>query len=462
MLKTSSAFQQWLSQPRPDNSATSMVTNPEYPIVVVGAGPAGLAAMAALKQAGIDFIGIESHSGVGGIWDTANEVSSVYDRMNTNTSRDTTYIGPGMSKDLPVFPHHSQALAYLRNFASSQGIAEEIRFDTQFVDAQKTARNTWLVTLQDSQSTQTEEIEARAVLLATGMHNKNQINVPQTLWDEAQQAGLEVIHSCEYHRPEDYVGKRVLVVGLGQSGTDIADEISQTSPRVVLVSRSTPWIMPGTVWGTPNDQLGDGAGRWIPDWFQSLCAKLIQRVYVGHPSTLGLPAPDHRLLEKFAVTDRGFVKAVRQQRVAVRTNLVRFDANGEAVFDDAGRSETFDSVIFATGYVRSYPLLQDDGNDLSESLAFLIFHRHEPGLAYMAETIATRGCWPVFAEQGRAIAAYFAAEQKAGRNLQEFNSRRCVPSPDFKGNVYSKADDFHVEFHRYTSALRELTDWLSQ
>ena len=458
-LATSTPFRQWL-RATSGHSAVLQTTNPDYPILVVGAGPAGLGAMVALKQAGLDFLGVESHCGVGGIWDTANSVSSVYDRMNTNTSRDTTYLWGGMSKDLPIFPHHTQALEYLKNFARNEGVVERIRFETRFVDAQKTDRNTWLVSLRSTQSEQMEQIEVRAVVFATGMHNKNQVNVPQLLWDEAVGSGLEAIHSCVYRRPEDYAGKRVLVVGLGQSGSDIADEISHHATRVVLASRSTPWIMPSQVFGIPNDQLGDTTSNWIPGWFESLCARVIQRIWVGHPSTLGLPAPDHKLLEKFAVTDRGFAKAVRQKRVVLRTQLAGFESNGKAVFNDGGEDEPFDAVIFATGYVRSYPLLEASGSNLGRALAFLIFHREEPGLAYMAETIATRGCWPVFAEQGRAIAAYYKAEAQGTPHVEEFNARRRAPSPDFKAGVFAEADEFHVEFHRYTKTLRELCAWL--
>jgi hypothetical protein len=187
----------------------------------------------------------------------------------------------------------------------------------------------------------------------------------------------------------------------------------------------------------------------------------MQRVYVGHPSRLGVPAPDHRLLEKFAVTDRGFVQAVRQGQVAVRPDLTGFASGRTARFGSSPEEATFDTVIFATGYRRSYPLLsQVNGSDLADSLRFLVFHHQDPSLTYMAETIATRSCWPVFAQQGQTLAAYFAAEQRGKKNVAEFNRRRSNPTPDLKGNVFRKTDKFHVEFYRYTRAMRELAEWL--
>lgn len=431
------------------------------PVLVIGAGPAGLAAMAGLHRAGVAFRGIEAHSRVGGIWDQSNPLSSVYDGMQTNTSRHTTHLGPPMPADWPAYPHSSQAHSYLTTFAEQESLLPHVTCSTRFEAAEKTPRGTWTVTLRGAE-TEPQRVECRAVVFATGVHHRERRVVPQSLWDEATAAGLDVRHSSGYRGADALAGKRVLIVGIGNSGSDIADMISRVAQRTVLAVRSTPWIVPSVVFGRPSDALADETTNWLPHWIQIASFHFIQRLYVGHPSKLGLSAPQYQLLEKFAITDRGFVKAVREKRVILRSNVTSL-AGGTATFAKTGEApEAFDAVIFATGYDRRYPLLDDPsgGKNLAEALSFLIFHRREPGLAYMAETIATRGCWPIFAEQGRAMAAYFAAEQRGGRNVEPFNARRSLPSPDFKGKVFSKADGFHVDFHRYTHTLRDLTAWL--
>jgi cation diffusion facilitator CzcD-associated flavoprotein CzcO len=419
--------------------------------------------MAALQQAGVGFRGIEAHRQVGGIWDQSNPLSSVYDGMQTNTSRQTTHLGRAMPATWPHYPSSGQAHSYLISFAEQEQLPQHIEFSTRFERAKKTPQGIWRVTLRRGTAAATVDIECRAIVFATGVHHREHCVVPRELWDEAVSAGLDVRHSSCYRSAEEYAGQRVLIVGIGNSGSDIADRVSRTADRTVLAVRSTPWIVPSMVFGRPSDQLADESTSWLPYWVQLASFHFIQRLYIGHPRKLGLDTPRSNLLERLSVTDRGFLKAIREGRIALRSNVVSL-AGGVATFAKAGQPpEKFDAVIFATGYNRQYPLLDTSlGNGLAEALSFLVFHRREPGLVYMAETIGTRGCWPIFTEQGRAMAAYFAAEQRGGRNVAAFNIRRALPSPDFKGKMFRTVDGFHVDYHRYMRALRDLTRWLSE
>ena len=302
---------------------------------------------------------------------------------------------------------------YLADFSQQRQLDAHIWFSMRFERMRKSPRGTWIVTLRQTPEQHTTELECRAVVFATGVHHQERRVIPQQLWDEATDAGLLAIHSSQYRGAAEFAGKRVLIVGIGNSGSDIADMISRTAQRTLLSVRSTPWIVPSVVFGRPSDQLADNTTNWLPYWVQLASFNIIQRLYVGHPRKLGLDAPQYQLLDKFATTDRGFVRAVQEGRVALRSNVNSLK-NGVATFSKAGHeAESIDAVIFATGYNRRYPLLDDlsAGKDVADALSFLVFHRTEPGLAYMAETIATRGCWPIFVEQGKAIAEYFAAEQ---------------------------------------------------
>src|SRR5262249_41751125 len=158
-------------------------------------------------------------------------------------------------------------------------------------------------------------LECRALVFATCVHHQERRVVPQALWDEATTAGINAIHSSKYRGAGEFAGKRVLIVGIGNSGSDIADIISRTARRTVLAVRPRPWMVSRVVFGRPSDQLADDTTNWLPYWMQLTSFQLIQRLYVGHPRKLGLDAPQYRLLEKFATTDRGFVRAVREGRV---------------------------------------------------------------------------------------------------------------------------------------------------
>jgi hypothetical protein len=158
------------------------------------------------------------------------------------------------------------------------------------------------------------------------------------------------------------------------------------------------------------------------------------------------------------------MKALKAKRVHVRSDVARFE-EGRAFFTDVHEEpEPIDAVMFATGYTRRYPLTASTvrpGESLADSLPFLIFHRTEPGLFYMAETIAPSSGWPVFLDQGRAIAAYLSSEARDGQNARAFHARRHVPSPDFKQGWYRQADGFHINVRAYTRSLRRLATWFS-
>jgi hypothetical protein len=458
------SFEAWLAGPR--DSEPLPRTDSQLPVLVVGAGPAGMAAMSGLQRAGIEFEGVEFHNRVGGIWDQSNPLSSVYDSLSTNTSRFTTHLGRAMPADWPQYPHHRQAHGYLERFAQESQILPRIKFLTSFEGAVKSPRQTWIAALRSVGEHESDAREYRAIVVATGLHNKKNRIYPDSLRAQAIASGLDVIHSSDYRNPARYADKRVLVVGLGVSGTDIANEISHVAARTILSFRSAPWIVPANVLGRPGDLAAMGPTSWLPFWIQRESFRVIRAMTIGDPRRAGFPVPTHRLLDRFAVTDRGIVEAVKSNRVALRSTVATIES-GVASFDDEQHEpEPIDAVLFATGYERRYPLL--DGlpsagqTSLSDILPFLVFHPEDPALAFMAETITPTGCWPVFLAQGRALAAFYQAEQRNTRNVAEFNARRLSPSPDFKGKWYCEADGFHVEVRAYTRALRKLTAWLSE
>jgi cation diffusion facilitator CzcD-associated flavoprotein CzcO len=459
-----SLFRRWLSQAAPDPRAAGPATDSRLPVLVVGAGPAGLAGMAALREAGIEFQGVESHANVGGIWDIANPISSVYEGMRTVTSRYTTHLGPPVPKDWPNYLPHTQAHEYLSRFAESEDLLPRIEFHTRFVDGRKTERGTWHVTLSRTDREESSGREFRGIVFATGAHHRELGAIPQPLGEEARDAGIEVLHSSAYKRPEAFAGQRVLVIGVGNSGSDIADKISQFTKRTLLAIRTTPWINPQTAFGIPCDKLTADTPHWFPRWYKLSSFHVIRWLSVGGFRRLGLRAPRHSLNDRLPIGDRGIVAAIRSGRVTVRSHVTSL-AGGVAHFADPGQAaEPVDAVIFSTGFDRRYPLLSPEpalGNEMSDALSFLVFHRHEPGLAYLAEAIGFRGCWPVFADQARAVAAYFAADARGGTGARQFDARRGLPSPGFKGELFAKADGFHVDYDIYSKALGDLADWLA-
>lgn len=437
-------------------------------MLVVGAGPAGLAAMAALKEEAVAFEGVERHDGVGGIWDITNPISSVYDGLRTVTTRATTHLTEPMPKDWPPFVPLAMATQYLRDFSDTAGLTPQIRFRTSFLGATKTKAGTWRASFESELGrTQTEY---RAIVVATGSHNRDHAVVDEKTRTEAEANGIRVTHSAQYREPSRYAGKRVLIIGAGASGTDIAAKVSEVAAQTVLSVRTPPWFLPASLlkWAPTLVRLGIAPDRLAADSMRTpgrprlVIAELVVRLATGDLSRFGLGRPPHRLHDRIPNLDRGILDAVRSGRVLVRPTVAGFGQG--VVHFDGHPDEEIDEVIIATGYARSYPLLPKGNGEvtLANVPRFYLFHPTEPGLAFMTECVGQGSAWPIFVEQGRAIAAYFAGEQRGGRNIASFNAKRGVPTPDFKGKIFAGADVFHLDYGLYARALRDLAAWLHE
>src|SRR5262245_42520621 len=114
-------FRTWLAQKQQD-ADVAVPTDPRLPLLVVGAGPAGLAGLSALSSARVACERTESQRRIGGIWDATNPVSSEYDGLRTFTSRFTSHLGPPTPQDWPNFPSHEKVHEYFQSFAREEGL----------------------------------------------------------------------------------------------------------------------------------------------------------------------------------------------------------------------------------------------------------------------------------------------------------------------------------------------------
>lgn len=165
----------------------------------------------------------------------------------------------------------------------------------------------------------------------------------------------------------------------------------------------------------PVDKLGYDTPRWLPYWYRKGSFHIIRWSLVGGFRRLGLPGPRHGLHDKMTVSDRGIVEAIRPGRVVTRSHVTSLSGGIATFANHRQEPERIDTVIFATGFGRRYPLLcrPDASNDeVANALAFRIFHPTEPGLIYLAETVGLRSCWPIFGEQANAIVSYLLSEQR--------------------------------------------------
>jgi cation diffusion facilitator CzcD-associated flavoprotein CzcO len=303
--------------------------------IVIGAGPAGLACAAMMRQAGLAPTVLERASAVGAAW------RRHYDRLHLHTDRGHSGLpGFSMPREYPKFPSRAQVVAYLEAYARHFAITP--RLDTAARRIAPDERG-WRV------ETSGEAFTAPAVVVATGTAGWP----VRPSWPGADGFPGPLIHSSEYRNPAPYGGKRVLVVGFGNSGGEIALDLAETGVKVTLSVRSPVQIVPRELLGLPILTWAIMLQPLPPRLADVLNAPLV-RLAVGSVEKLGLrrsaKGPLTMVNEdgRVPLLDIGTVAAIRAGTIEVRPGIERFDG-GTVAFAD-GTSAPFDAVILATGY----------------------------------------------------------------------------------------------------------------
>ena len=301
-------------------------------IAVIGAGPAGLACAAMLQRAGERVVVLERGE-IGEAWTTR------YDRLHLHTVRWLSCLpGYRIPRAFGKWPSRDRVIDYLRAYAEQAGLDVRTGVEVEGLDR---GPGGWTI------ATTTGAMEAERVVIATG-HS----NVP-FLPDWPGAFAGEIVHSVDYRNPAPYAGRRVLVVGAGNSGAEIAVDVADGgAAEVSLAVRTQPSIVRRDTLGFPSQLLGIATAR-LPVPVVDRIASTLRRLSIPDLTPYGLRAPTRPYSEflrrrVIPILDVGIVDAVRSARVRVVAALERFEG-GAAVLADDSRVEV-DAVIAATGF----------------------------------------------------------------------------------------------------------------
>ncbi len=338
--------------------------------IIVGAGPAGLAAAAALKARRRDAIIFEKSAVVGSVW------RRHYDRLHLHTDRARSGL-PGLAMPIAYgrYPSRLQVVEYLEAYATK--FALKPVFNTS-VDAIRRDRGRWRAEVG------AEIFVAPIVVVATGL-----ADFPHTpSWPGIKDFVGTILHSSLYRNPAPFAGKRVLVVGYGNSGAEIALDLSEAAVDVTLAVRSPVNVIPRELFGRPILAWGL-AGRLLPARMADKINAPMLRLAIGSIEKLGLKRSAKGPLQsieedgRVPLIDIGTLKAIREGRIKLRGNVVSFTR--ESVVFAQSPAERFDAVILATGFRPDLrPLLPDAKDVLSATGAPLVSGAPtaEPGLFF--------------------------------------------------------------------------------
>jgi dimethylaniline monooxygenase (N-oxide forming) len=418
-------------------------------VCVIGAGSSGIAAAKALHERGVPFDCFERSDRVGGNWVFGNKngMSSAYRSLHINTSRERMeYTDFPMPKSYPDFPHHTQIAAYFDAYVDHFGFRDRIAFETGVEQAVREADGTWTIALDTGETRRYD-----ALVVANGHHW-------DPCWPEPPFPGRfdgEQVHAHFYVDNEPFKGRRVLVVGIGNSAMDIAVESSFVVDATWLSSRRGAHVIPKYLFGRPLDQIGVNRFTGVLPWgFRQKIFSAFLRAGVGRMEDYGLPRPDHDLGDAHPTISADFLNRVAHGEIGYKPNIA--ELQGDRVRFEDGTTEIVDSIVWCTGYKVTFPffdpaLISAPGNDLP--LFRRVFHPQIDNVFFVGLLQPLGAIMPLAEAQGQWIAAYLRGEYAlpdVGTLLADMERER---EKMFKRYVASKRHTMQVDFDNYLYGL---------
>jgi hypothetical protein len=370
---------------------------------VIGAGISGLTAGKMLGDYGVPYTCFEASDRVGGNWafGNPNGRSSAYRSLHIDTSKHRlSFKDFPMPEDYPDFPHHTQIKAYLDAYADAFGLLDRIEFRNGVEHAVHRPDGGWELTLQSGETRRFD-----LLVVANGHHWD-----PRTPEFPGHFSG-ESFHSHHYvdpTEPLDLKGRRILVVGLGNSAADIAVELSGKAlqNQVTLSTRSSAWIVPKYMYGLPADKYF-ATSPYVPLAWQRKLIQKMQFMTGSNPELYGLPKPNHKFFEAHPTQSVELPLRLGSGDVVPKPDIERMD--GETVHFVDGTSSGFDVIVHATGYNITFPFFDESFLSAPGNVIRLFKRMFKPGLTdavFMGFAQAVPTLFPFVEAQARLLAAY--------------------------------------------------------
>jgi cation diffusion facilitator CzcD-associated flavoprotein CzcO len=418
---------------------------------IIGAGACGLAIAKTFAERGIHFDCFEALSDIGGIWNPSSP-HVVYGSTFLNSSKKLSrYPDFQFPEEWPHYVSRAQAQAYLRAYATEFGLYPLISFNKRVTKAERAGQG-WRVAIEGESAPRLYA----GLVVANGHHWE-----PNTPSYPGRFTG-EVLHSHDVKSKEQLKGKRVLVVGAGNSAVDILSDAALDGAKAVHSMRRTYYFFPKMVFGKPTDVFIDLTSRWpLPRSVMRMLYKLGMRVLVGPHHRYGLTAPDHDLFEAHPTSCTTYLDHIVHGRIAVKPGIERLDG-ARVRFTDGGEEE-IDLLVYATGFKVSFPfldpslILEADG---SSKLFIHTFHRElddffVAGLFEPAEG----GVWQLADCQARLIASFIVACARDEKRASWFRALKARSHPDighgipYRDTPWHKFEIQHYRFRKYMKRL---------
>lgn len=334
-------------------------------ICIIGGGASGVTAAKACIEEGHDYVIYEMYKTYGGLWryrdDDINGLASVAAATIINSSKEMSAFSDFPPRaSYPNYMHNSKMVEYIEDYAKHVGCLDKMHFEHKVLNVTKASSfqedGRWDVEVEDMQTKRTFSEAFDGVMVCTGHH----VTPSLATFPGQETFKGQIIHTHSYKKPAEFVGKRVVVVGIGNSGGDVAVELSMVNPKVYLSTRRGAWVVHrvGPA-GKPFDTLF--LRRWVNFFFNTMpyrvvCSASENFINCHFDHSNYRIKPKHRIFEQHIMVNDALPNRVLSGTIELKNNIERITETG-VIFQGETQEIPCDVIIMATGYKVHFPFI---------------------------------------------------------------------------------------------------------
>ncbi len=428
-----------------------------FKLCIIGGGPIGIGLARELNEGGIDYDLYEAEADLGGVWNGAGAAGRVYPSLHLISPKFNTQVPDyPMPAHYPAYPNHSLMLEYIRSYARDFGVYDKALLNTAVA---------WIEPSGTGWEVETASGDYRFydfVAVCNGAQRLPRYPSPPY---PGRFTG-EIMHSMHYKSPDQVRGRRVLVVGAGNSGCDIAVDAAHNGCLVYHSTRRGYHYFPKFIDGKPTPQWMLQLGSKFSSREETLA--YMQQVFklAGFDGTdYGLPLPDHPLDGAHPIMNSQILYHIGHGDILPKPDIHRFDG-GNVYFTD-GSSIEIDVVIYATGYDRDYPFIDPALLEWQQDIPDLFIHlvpRNLDNIMFLGFANAAAGLGDGLRLQGQFVRSYISAYRRQSNGLRKFLAAKRQDTPDLGQDYYlnSHRHLWEVDFWKFLACARAYREMLDE
>ncbi|XP_028259363.1 dimethylaniline monooxygenase [N-oxide-forming] 5-like [Parambassis ranga] len=438
-------------------------------VAVVGGGSSGLACIKCCLDEGLEPVCFESSDDIGGLWrfkeNPEADRASIYHSVIINTSKEMMCFSDfPIPAQYPNYMHNSLIMEYFRMYADHFKLTKHIRFNTKVLQIKQRSdfshSGQWDVETQNKDGKKEKHI-FDAVMICIGHHC--QPHMPLQDFPGIDTFKGTYFHSRDYKTPEEWRNKKAVVIGIGNSGGDIAVELSRVTKQLYLSTRRGAWVLNRVGEnGLPIDLLFNRVVAMVKAVipFRVFCSLGENRLNQRFDHALYNLKPKHRLFSQHPTVNDELPNRILSGTVQVKPNIRRFQGSS-VEFDDGSIVEDVDLVVFATGYHFSFPFLASHVVSVSENKASLYKYvfppeMDRPTLAIIGLVQPLGAIMPISEMQARWATRVFKGCVKLPTADAMLKDIQCKQDAMAKRYVSSQRHTIQVDYVSYMDEIAEL------